>query len=80
MVDEAVGPEVKVDTGWDRALLTPDTGSDLELGQGFLDGFFFVDHVPESALGFCPAWEFGGVDDTVDVDDVDPKEEDELDR
>jgi hypothetical protein len=80
MVDEAVGPEENEDTAWGRALVTPDTGSDFELGQGFLEGFFFEeDHVPESGLELCPAWELGGLGDTVDVDEVDPKEEEELD-
>lgn len=58
MVDEAVGPAENVGTAWDRVLVTPDTGSDFELGQGFLEAFFFVDHVPVSTLEFCPAWEF----------------------
>lgn len=80
MVDEAVGPGEKVDTGWGRALVSPDTGSALELGQGFLEVFFFEeDHVPESGLELCPAWELGGVGDTVDVEEVDPREEEELD-
>lgn len=69
MVDEAAGPEENVGTAWDRVLVTPDTGSDFELGQGFLVAFFFVDHVPESTE-LCPTWE---------VDDWDPREEEEFD-
>ena len=79
MVDEAVGPDENVGTAWDRVLVTPDTGSDFELGQGFLEAFFLVDQVPESALEFCPAWEFGVLASTVDVDEDDPKEEEEFD-
>lgn len=46
IVDDAVGPERNAGTAWDRVLVTPATGSDLELGQGLLAGFFFDDQVP----------------------------------
>lgn len=78
MVDEAVGPEENVGTAWDRAFVTPATGSDLELGQGFLEGFLFVDHAPESEVVLWPAWEFV-LEDTVEVDEDDPWEEEEFD-
>lgn len=54
IVDEAVGPEEKAGTAWDRVFVTPDTGSALELCQGILTGFFF-DHVPASLSELCPA-------------------------
>lgn len=59
IVDDAVGPEEKAGTGWDRVFVTPDTGSALELSQGLLTGFFLDDQVPTSVLEFCPAWVSG---------------------
>jgi hypothetical protein len=50
IVDEAVGPDENAGTGWDRVFVTPATGSAFELGQGFLIGFFFDDHVLVSEL------------------------------
>lgn len=46
MVEDAVGPEANAGTAWDLVLVTPATGSDLELGQGLRVGFFFDDQVP----------------------------------
>ena len=51
IVDEAVGPDENAGTAWDRVFVTPATGSAFELGQGFLIGFFFDDHVSVSELG-----------------------------
>lgn len=53
IVDEAVGPDEKAGTAWERVFVTPATGSAFELGQGFLLGFFFDDQVPVSELEFC---------------------------
>ena len=47
---EAAGAE-KAGTTCDRVFVTPETGSDLELGQIFLGcGFFFEDQVLASVL------------------------------
>ena len=60
--------------------VTPETGSDLELGQIFLGGFFFEDQVLDSVLlEFCPAFEFCGLAATVEVEDLELTEEEELD-
>jgi hypothetical protein len=51
MDDEAEGPDGDADMACGRALVIPDTGSDLELGHKLLEGFFFDDHVLESLGG-----------------------------
>lgn len=82
MADEAVGPpedDVDADTAWERAFVTPETGSDFELGHRPRPGFFFEDQVVESPLALCPALLWC---ETVDVDDVDvddANEEEEFD-
>lgn len=48
IVEDALGPDENAGTAWVRAFVTPDTGSDLELGQGCLADFFFDDQVPDS--------------------------------
>jgi hypothetical protein len=55
----------------------------LELGQGFLDDFFFDDQVPESPLEIWMGCVSCGEVVTVDVEEIeefDPREEEELDR
>lgn len=60
--------------------VTPEAGSDLEFGQIFLDAFFFdADQEFPSALEFCPVFEFCGVAATVEVDELEFNEEEELD-
>lgn len=80
MVDEAVGPEEKAGTACDRVFVTPDTGSALELGQRLRVGFFFDDQVPASPPEFCPAWASCWLLVTVDVEEFDPREDEELER
>jgi hypothetical protein len=48
MVEDALGPDENAGTACDRAFVTPDTGSDLELGQGPFVDFFLDDQVPDS--------------------------------
>lgn len=80
IVEDAVGPDEKAGTAWDRALLTPDTGSALELGHGLLAAFFFgFANTDTLLLGVWAALVSGEGADTVDVED-DPSEEEEFDR
>lgn len=79
MVDEAVGPEENAGTACDRVFVTPDTGSALELGQRLRVGFFFDDQVPASPPEF-PAWASCWLLVTVDVEEFDPREDEELER
>lgn len=79
IVEDALGPEVKAGTACDRALVIPDTGSDLELGHGFLAAFFFA-KTDVLWLEGCAAWVSCEGADTVDVEEDDPSEEEELDR
>lgn len=79
IVEEAPGPEEKAGMAWERALLSPATGSDLEFVQLFLEGFFFADHVACSTLFMCPALGGCGVTIAVEVDEVDAREEEEFD-
>lgn len=81
IVEEAVGPDDKTGTACDRAFVTPETGSDLALGQRLLEGFFFDDddQVADSGFEFCPALVFCEVADTVEVDEDDPSDDEEFD-
>lgn len=76
MVEEAVEPAENSGTTWDRAFVIPETGSDLVLGQMFLDDFFFEDH---SMLEFCPESEFCELVATVEVDELEFNDEEEFD-
>lgn len=78
IADEAPAPEKKAGFACERALLIPETGSDLELGQTLLEDFFFEERVAESPLG-CAASVLDGLAAIVEVDELDPMEEDELD-
>lgn len=86
MANEAVGPPDdgvdEVETACGRAFVTPDTGSDFELGQRPRAGFFFEDQVVDSPLELCPALLLCKTVDVDDVDDVDvddANEEEEFD-
>lgn len=76
MVEEAVEPAENAGATCDRVFVIPETGSDLVLGQMFLDDFFFEDH---SILEFCPVSEFGELVGTVEVDELEFNDEEEFD-
>lgn len=81
MADEAVGPpddDVDAETAWERAFVTPETGSDFELGHRPRPGFFFEDQVVDSPLALCPALLWCETVDDVDVDDANEEEEFDL--
>ena len=80
IVEDAVGPDEKAGIAWERAFVTPATGSALELGQGLRTGFFFDDHVPASVPEPCPACVSCEVLVTVVVEEFEPREEEEFDR
>lgn len=82
MVEDAEGPDEKAGTACDRVLVIPATGSDLELGQGFLAFFFFAAAILllDSPLAPCPEGGSCEEADTVDADEDDAMEEEELDR
>lgn len=76
MVEEAVEPVENAGTTWFRAFVIPEAGSDLVLGQMFLDAFFFEDH---SMLEFCPVSESCELVATVEVDELEFNDEEEFD-
>jgi hypothetical protein len=81
MAEEAPAPEKKAGFACERAVLNPDTGSDLEVGQTLFEDFFF-DQFEDSPLGACPASDPDGLARMVEVDEVDeldPIDEDEFD-
>jgi hypothetical protein len=80
MVEDAVGPDENAGTACDRVFVTPDTGSALELGQRLRGVFFFDDQVPASPPELCPAWASCWLLVTVDVEEFDAREEEELER
>jgi hypothetical protein len=81
IADEAVGPDDVDDdeTACGRAFVTPDTGSDLELGHRPCVGFFFEDQVVDSPLALCPALLGCSTVDEEEVDVEDANEEEEFD-
>lgn len=82
ILDETVGIDEKAGTACDRVFVTPATGSAFELGQGFLIGFFFADHVFVSEVELCPVWVSCGpfVATTVVAEEFEPTEDEELER
>lgn len=74
IADDAVGPDGVADTACDRAFVTPETGSDFELGQIPLEDFFFEDQVPDSTFEPCPALLWDGLAEIVAVEDEDEDE------
>jgi hypothetical protein len=78
IADEAPALEKKAGFACDRAVLTPDTGSALELGQTRFEDFFLIDQFAESPLG-CVASVLDGLAGMVEVDELDPTEEEEFD-
>lgn len=55
MVEEAVGPDDKTGAACDRAFVTPETGSDLALGQTLRFCFFLdVDDDDDDEKGSSP--------------------------
>lgn len=78
IVEEAPASEKKAGFACERALLIPEVGSDLELGQTLLEDFFF-----ERFAGSPLVWGASVLGEPaviVDVDEFDPIEDDELDR
>lgn len=81
IADDAVGPAGEADIACDRAFVTPETGSDFELGQIPREDFFFEDQVPDSTFEPCPALLCDGEAETVEVeeeDEDDAREDEEL--
>lgn len=74
MADDAVGPDGEAETACGRAFVTPETGSDFELGQIPLEDFFFEDQIPDSTVEPWPALLSRGGAETVDVEDEDEDE------
>jgi hypothetical protein len=82
IVDDAVGPDEKAGTAWDRVFVTPATGSAFELGQGLRIAFFCDDQVLVSELELCPASVSCEplVATTVEAEEFELNEDEELER